>query len=228
MSVESAFDKGAMDYDSARKQLIPCFDSFYGTALDLVENLKKDRLKVLDLGAGTGLFSYLVAQRYPNASFTLCDISTEMLNEARSRFDGTDIQIEYLTKDYSAEPLVGQYDAIISALSVHHLDDQEKESLFKRLYQNLNDGGIFINADQVLGETPVLEKTYRGTWLKQVKNNGVTETALSSALERMKEDKMSTLFQQLSWLKQAHFQDVNCWYKNYSFVVYSGCKPKKP
>jgi tRNA (cmo5U34)-methyltransferase len=224
VGVKEAFDKGAREYDAARKLLIPCFDEFYGTALDLITALQEDDIKVLDLGAGTGLFAFLVSRRYPNAEFTLCDISDQMLEEARSRFQDSNTKVEYLVKDYSLEPINGQYDLIISALSIHHLADAEKQVLFKRLYLQLNEGGLFINADQVLGETASIEKTYRGMWLKQVKEKGVTDSILASALERMKEDKMSTLSQQISWMKSARFTNVNCWYKNYSFVVYSGRK----
>lgn len=69
MSIKNAFDMAAKDYDQARKQLIPCFDDFYGTALELIPFETKDRINVLDLGAGTGLFSSLVAHN-----------STPMLN----------------------------------------------------------------------------------------------------------------------------------------------------
>ncbi|ASQ90468.1 methyltransferase type 11 [Prosthecochloris sp. GSB1] len=224
MSVKEAFDKGAREYDSARKQLIPCFDEFYGTALDLIWATKTDNIKVLDLGAGTGLFASLVSQRLPNAELTLCDISSAMLDEARNRFRNSRNKVEYLAADYSIEVIPGQYDLIISALSIHHLSDAEKEELFKRLFRALNNGGLFINADQVLGETARIEEMYRKTWLRQVKENGVSDSTLASALERMKEDKMSTLSSQLSWMKNAGFADVNCWYKNYSFAVYSGRK----
>ena len=87
---------------------------------------------------------------------------------------------------------------------------------------------MFINADQVLGSTPAIESDYRAAWLRQVKEKGVSDTALSQALERMKEDKMSTLSDQLSWLGEAGFERVNCWYQNYSFVVFSGQKPIPP
>jgi len=224
LSIKSAFDAGAKDYDSARKQLIPCFDDFYGTALDLIPFIETDTIKVLDLGAGTGLFSSLVAQRYPNAAFTLYDLSGAMLEEAKTRFENRDVNIHYVATDYSANEIDGQYDLIISALSIHHLTDIEKEQLFKKIYSSLNDNGIFINADQVLGETTHIEESYRNAWLKQVKEKGVTDKALASALERMKEDKMSTLSNQLIWLNKAQFKEVNCYYKNYSFVVYSGCK----
>ena len=50
----------------------------------------------------------------------------------------------------------------------------------------------------------------------------MSDLSLSSALERMKEDKMSTLRNQIAWLNKVGFTDANCWYKRYSFVVYSG------
>jgi tRNA (cmo5U34)-methyltransferase len=224
MKVKKGFDKGAKDYDSARKQLIPCFDEFYGIALDVLPFQEEDTIKVLDLGAGTGLFSYLVSQRYPNAEFVLYDVSQAMLEEAKVRFSSCESKVEYVSKDYAAEPIEGQYDLIISALSVHHLTDVEKERLFNNIYSHLNHYGMFINSDQVLGDTPLIEQFYRNKWLKQVKEKGVTDSSLALALERMKEDKMSTLSQQLMWLKNAKFSEVNCWYKNYSFAIYSGRK----
>ncbi|MCB0164624.1 MAG: class I SAM-dependent methyltransferase [Anaerolineae bacterium] len=224
MTIKDAFDKAAKAYDAARKQLIPCFDDFYGTALEIITLLETAPTRVLDLGAGTGLFASLVAQCYPNAEFTLFDLSDAMLEQAKQRFGNDNPKIKYVVKDYAAEPIDGQYDLIISALSIHHLSDAEKETLFQKIFSSLNDNGLFINADQVLGKTPAVEKIYREMWLKQVKARGVSDATLASALERMKEDKMSTLSQQLTWLKQANFADVNCWYKNFSFAVYSGRK----
>jgi len=226
MKVKEGFDKGAKDYDSARKQLIPCFDEFYGIGLDILPFHDSESIKVLDLGAGTGLFSYLVSQYYPKAEFVLCDLSEAMLEEAKSRFSTCESKVEYITKNYATEQIDGKYDLIISALSIHHLTDSEKQTLFKKVFSSLNNNGMFINADQVLGDTALIENHYRNTWLKQVKAKGVTDSSLALALERMKEDKMSTLSQQLKWLKAANFIDVNCWYKNYSFVVYSGMKCK--
>lgn len=224
MSIKQAFDNGAKNYDLARKQLIPCFDDFYGTALEIITFQPTTSIKVLDLGAGTGLFSSLVAQLFPNAEFTLYDISYKMLEEAENRFSNIDVKVNYAVKDYSNEPIDGTFDLIISALSIHHLTDSEKETLFQNLFVSLNNNGLFINADQVLGETPFIEKIYRSSWLKQVKEKEVTDTSLLSALERMKEDRMSTLLNQLNWLRKAKFSEVNCWYQNYSFVVYSGWK----
>jgi len=225
MSIKQAFDNSAQDYDSARKQLIPCFDDFYGTALELIPFPAENHIKVLDLGAGTGLFASLVARIYPNAEFTLYDLSGKMLAEAKKRFSNKGVNVDYVVKDYAKEPVVGKFDLIISALSIHHITGAEKEILFQNIFLSLNNNGLFINADQVLGDTPFIDKSYRSAWLKQAREKGVTDEALASALERMKEDKMSTLSDQLDWLRNAGFSEVNCWYKNYCFAVYSGIKP---
>ncbi|MCP4161353.1 MAG: class I SAM-dependent methyltransferase [Deltaproteobacteria bacterium] len=225
LSIKKGFDKVAKDYDIERKRLIPCFDDFYGASLELISSQKDDKIKVLDLGAGTGVFAGFVAELYPNAKFTLCDISDKMLDEAKKRFTETSIKVDFLVKDYSKEEIEGRFDLIISALSIHHLTDLEKENLFKKLFKNLNKGGLFVNADQVLGKNKSIDKIYRSMWLKQVKENGVTEEVLDAGLERMKEDKMSTLSDQLDWLKKAKYENVNCWYQNFNFVVYSGSKP---
>lgn len=152
-SVKQLFDKVAQDYDVQRKQLIPCFDDFYGMALDLMES-PLDSPRILDLGAGTGLLSGLVLQKYPNARLTLIDISDQMLEGARRRFADAN-QVQYVIGDYSKYDFTGSYDMIISSLSIHHLTHADKKKVFDAVHKLLEPGGCFINADQVQGRTPI-------------------------------------------------------------------------
>jgi tRNA (cmo5U34)-methyltransferase len=84
---------------------------------------------------------------------------------------------------------------------------------------------MFINADQVLGSTTEIEKLYRSHWLESVRTLGVSDEELNQAFERMKYDRMAPLSTQLGWLEKAGFQDVDCWYKNFSFAVFGGHRP---
>jgi len=222
-SVKKLFDRSVSFYDQTRRQLVPCYDEFYHTAAALVPFRRDDVFRVLDLGAGTGLLSLFLSERFHRAHFTLMDISAEMLQKARERFNAEPERFAFSVQNYSAG-LQGRYDLVVSALSIHHLNDAEKAALFHSIYAILNNGALFINADQVKGATEGIDRIYREVWLRQVTESGIAAEEFSAAKERMKADMPGTLESQLGFLKSAGFRSVNCWYKNYSFVVYSGCR----
>lgn len=225
MNIQEAFNTAATDYDNLRSILIPCFDDFYKTAVEIIPGERTAPLKILDLGAGTGLYSGMVQAMFPNAEFTLLDLAVEMLEKAKSRFGRMGKSSKILIGNYVEADLGGYYDLVISALSIHHLFDADKERLYQRIYNVLSPGGMFVNADQVLGKTPNLEKLYRQNWLDSVRALGISEEDLKAAQKRMEYDRMATLDIQLSWLEAAGFEDVDCWYKNFSFAVFGGYRP---
>lgn len=222
MNVGASFAADATIYDRSRCQLIPCFDDFYGVAVEQATHERADALQVLDLGAGTGLLSAFFADAFPNARFTLVDAAAEMLDRARERFARDAGRFRCLTLDYATESLPGAFDLVISCLSIHHLRDVEKAGLFGRIHEALRSGGAFINADQVLGETPAVDARNRAAWLAGVHRLGVSPSDLHAAQQRMTHDRPATLADQLGWLTDAGFCEVNCAYKNGMFVVYSG------
>ena len=224
MSVGALFDAAARDYDRARRQLVPDFDNFYGSVFGLLTFEKDQPLRVLDLGAGTGLLSELVAERFTEVRITLADISDEMLEVARRRFPPDSARLDFRVMDYAKEEW-GEYEVIVSALSIHHLENHDKQRVFRKAYESLSPGGVFVNADQVLGVTPEIEERYHQYWLQRAREAGVTDRDLKAALERMKEDRYALLEPQLAWLKEAGFEPVNCVYKNHQFAVYGGYKP---
>lgn len=225
MTIQQAFNAAAADYDPLRRILIPCFDDFYKTAVEVIPCDRTASLKVLDLGAGTGLYSGMVQVVFPNADITLLDLADEMLEKAKKRFSQMGKFPKIIIGNYIEIEWQDSYDLVISGLSIHHLSNPDKQRLYQRIYHGLKPGGMFINADQVLGKTPTLEKRYRQHWLDSIRALGISEEELKAALKRMKYDRMATLTAQLSWLEAAGFQDVDCWYKNFSFVVFGGQRP---
>jgi tRNA (cmo5U34)-methyltransferase len=224
-SIEHLFDAVAKGYDRQRKQLIPCFDEFYGMALSLAETTNPFP-KILDLGAGTGLFSIMLLQKYPHAELTLIDLSSKMLEEARIRFKEHP-NVQYVLGDYAAHPFTGHFDMIISSLSIHHLTHPAKQQLFARIYELLDEGGIFINADQVAGNTASLDAYYRKRWLEYLQQGTLSQSEIDAAIERRKIDINAKLSDQINWMKQAGLADVDCLYKYLDFAVFCGRKVLK-
>jgi tRNA (cmo5U34)-methyltransferase len=221
-ALKEQFDAISAQYDQQRPYLIPCYTDFYGAANALLHNLPQIRT-VLDIGAGTGLFSYFIYQQRPELTFTLVDVAPEMLSVAKQRFAGL-ANFTFRELDFAAEALPGTYDLIISSLAIHHLPDAGKAALYQRIYQALSPGGVFLNADQVLGRTAGIDAFYRRNWKATVQQSGLPQEAIQRAFERIKLDDFGTLEAQLLMLEQAGFSEVDCLYKNLSFVVMAGVK----
>ena len=227
MAIADSFDRAAAGYDALRRKLIPCFDDFYEAALTVLGDAAGRAPQVLDLGAGTGLLSALVLERFPEARLTLVDLSEGMLDQARLRFDRLpEGRVEFVVGDYAEGDLGGPYDAVISALSIHHLEDPDKRGLFHRVYDALRPGGLFVNADQVAGPTLARDAHYRALWLLAVREAGVSDEELEAARERQTHDRLAPLAAQMGWLAEAGFAEVDCAYKQWSFAVYAGVRPE--
>jgi len=221
--VSRSFDAVAGRYDEQRRKLIPCFDDFYSIAASLASAVPAASPRILDLGAGTGLFSSLLLQRYPEADLTLIDISEKMLDTARERLAAYP-NVRYAVGDYTHFKSQQPFDIIISALSIHHLSDEEKRDLYANSYMNLSTGGLFVNADQVIGHSPYIDALYKDDWQAKIEASGLTREELDAAYERTKLDRMAGLEEQLHWLKEAGFAEVDCVYKYFNFVVMFGKK----
>jgi tRNA (cmo5U34)-methyltransferase len=225
MTVKEIFDAGAQRYDGQRRKVIPCFDDFYETVIDLIPYHREDTFRVLDLGAGTGLLTSLILSRFPKATPTVIDISEKMLAKARERFEGKH-EVRFCVMDYAVAQLPGEFDLVVSAISIHHLFDSEKRTLFQRVFHALEPGGAFIHAELVKGSTDYSEALCKKMWLDHLHRTDLTGDQLSVIRERMSYDRTTELQTQLDWLTEAGFEDVDCYYKYYNFAVYAGRKAR--
>lgn len=218
MSIEAQFNLIAEEYDSNRKKFIPCFDDFYRHSTKfIVYNIAKPE-RILDLGAGTGLLSYFWYQFFPDSEYVLVDIADEMLNIARKRFLGTD-NVSYLISDYSKELPDEDFDIIMSALSVHHLENKEKAELFENIYNKLPKGGLFLNYDQFCAGQTEMNVWFDSYWEKQLADSELTDSDIELWKERRKLDRECSVEEEMEMLYKCRFKTVKCIYSYQKFSV---------
>jgi len=225
MTIEQAFNASIEYYDDWMRKALPNYSDIFGTAKDLLTFAPEIQIDVLDLGAGTGLFSKHVLEKYPKARFVLYDLADKMLEMARKRFHQHPEQFEFVVGDYRNLQLSRQFDLVISSLSIHHLTGDDKQALFHAIYEVLRKPGLFINIDQIRGETPYLQDLYWNHWLDQVRRVEPSEERIQASIERRTTyDRDELLSDQLRWLKKAGFVNVDCVYKNYFVGVFLAIK----
>ena len=216
--IRDAFNAFATEYDSQREFVIPDLKGFY-TAAAWAAETDRDAPEIMDVGAGTGLLSAILLQKFPDATLTLMDIAENMLDVARERFRSR-AWVRYVVCDYRSADLGGPYDIIGSALSIHHLEADDKRRLFHRIFVSLRPGGMFVNADQADGETPYFRQRYLEYWNDFLRNGPLPDSGRREILKRRDAlDRNEKLSSQIQWLNEAGFSDVDVVYRNRTFIV---------
>ena len=218
------FDRWVDNYDSERRLLVPSFDLFYSTAAEVAGLDRSGPVRVLDLGAGTGLLSAALAVALPDASFVLLDEAPAMLEQASQRLAPLGDRVATVVADLRATLPDGPFDVIASALAIHHLDDAGKADLYRRAAAALAPGGVLVNAEQVAGPTPALNARYLERWDAHTRALGATDAMLTAAAERMAIDRPAPVAIQLDMLRTAGLVDVDCFFQSWRFAVIAGWK----
>ncbi len=220
-AITEQFNLAAKEYDAARRKLIPCFDAFYDESTRLLANMPEPRI-ITDLGAGTGLLSMCWYRHFPNAHYYLLDSAKAMLQQARRRFDSLPgcffVQADYTVASYLGAEL------IISALSIHHLENSEKLRLFKRIYAELPSGGSFVNYDQFCEDTREHTESVHQEWLHFIMNSGLTDEEMMHWKKRSLLDRECSVHQEILMLRQSGFASVKLIFKCGKFAVIQAVK----
>jgi SAM-dependent methyltransferase len=186
----------------------------------------------MDLGAGTGAASRAVLAEYPRATAILAEYSPQMAAEGErqmAEYAGRYRYVEFdmLSSDWPAE-VPSTLDAVVSALSIHHLPDERKRAIFDEIYAHLRPGGWYVNFDPVRAPDPAIEAIWERV------NDRYDPEAPYKRTHRTPQEQaryenhiryMIPLEPQLAWLRAAGFTNVDVYWKRLDFVIYGGSRP---
>lgn len=106
------------------------------------------RLRVLDLGAGTGVGTIALAQQFEDAEVIAVDASAEMLDRIRAKAAGGGLadRIRTVQADLDvALPAVDPVDLSWASMSLHHLTDPDR--LLAEVFAATRPGGLIAVAE---------------------------------------------------------------------------------
>jgi SAM-dependent methyltransferase len=86
----------------------------------------------------------------------------------------------------------------VSGLAVHHLEDSRKRELFAEIHGLLNPGGVFANLDLVRSASTRLHERFR----REI-----------GRIEDDPTDRLAELSEQMAWLRETGFGEVDCHFK---------------
>ncbi|MBE9168260.1 class I SAM-dependent methyltransferase [Pleurocapsales cyanobacterium LEGE 06147] len=222
------------DFDKGIRQLIPKYDEMLDT---VVVCLPARVERILELGCGTGELSLKLLERFSTAEILAVDYSPRMIEWAESkiksagygdRWKSSELDFGDWANNREVDPVGKGYDACVSSLAIHHLSNEMKEKLFKKIKNSLKPEGVFWNADPIALESPQLTEIYQTVREDWTTKQGATLAQVRAKIGTSNDygysshDQLATMEEHLQMLQTAGFVSVAVPWKYYGLAVIGG------
>jgi tRNA (cmo5U34)-methyltransferase len=214
------------DYDVLIRKLIPDYDAMQGHVIYNL-NLTRDReATVVDIGVGTGETANRILSLYPKAKVIGMDFNADMVSAATQRLAKFGERAKFITDDMRKAPLPQGVDAVVSTLAIHHLEHEDKRDLFGRIFESLKPGGMVSVGEIVTFRDPEKAKRTEAEWKKFIIGNLGEEQGQYRFDEYKKGDIPAPLEDQLQWLEDTGFKNIEVSWDKMNYAVFSASRPE--
>jgi tRNA (cmo5U34)-methyltransferase len=224
------------NWTTKRSWQAPIRDVQTAMALRMIPHPIDAPIRVLDIGAGYGALAAAVLCDRPHATAVCLDASEAMLKLGPEKNADLKHRITFVQGSLESadwlKSVDGSFDAVISSRALHHFTErQRRKYIFKEVFELVRAGGCFINADNVRAATKSLGERYRGArdeYLDRfVRRSSGGKMNLAQARAATPSSyhgphNNGILEEELAWLREAGFVDVDCFWKMTTTVVYGG------
>lgn len=115
----------------------------------MVNDLKGRKLKILDIGTGSGCIAITLAKHLPEAKVTALDISSKALEVAKSNAGKNQVTLEFLHLDILAQThLPRQFDVIVS--NPPYVRELEKKQMQRNVLEYEPETALFVKDEDPL------------------------------------------------------------------------------
>ena len=188
----------------------------------------------LDLGSGDGVLSAAILDEYPGARGILLDHPIEALEGARQQLQAHDGHVEFVCADFNAPDWQrhvapdAPFDSVVSGLALHQAPDPRKRALFREIHELLAPGGVFVAIEVVASTTRWTGSIWDDFMIDAIFGQALREWPGASRADVARdyfaraENSIAPLEVQCDWLREAGFEDVDCYLKVAELAVFGG------
>ena len=221
--IRQHFENEAVSFDKFFFKVAPHYEEMMGALIDALPFKKQDRLKVLDLGCGTGNLSRKIISAYPKAGITCVDMAENMLKMAKAKLQ--DDNVKFWLGDIRDFDYSGKYDVIVASLVLHHIEKRDKPRFYRKIHDALSKKGTFFCIDIFTSSDRHLQRLHMRKWKEFMRANGLPVKKINDMIRRhQREDRPVVFEDELNIMRKAGFRHVDVILKQYNFALYGGGK----
>lgn len=223
--VKNHFTQEWEEYDSKISKAIPFYKESFDTLISILHGAGINPKRILEIGVGTGNLTNRLLQEFPQTSLVGIDLVEDYIIQAKQKLSVFEDRIKLSVKDVIDFDFIENYDLVITSYVFHHIENNTKSSIYKKIYTHLNPDGMFVNADFVDSSSSYFSNLFDQLRMEYMRSRGFNEDSIKSYYtEHRKLETPMPIEEQITLLSQIGFRDVECFWKYLNLAVFGGIK----
>lgn len=219
------FEDLRVKYDMEVNRFVPGYKEFMiPTVITFLKSIK-NKDKIIDLGCGTGGLSSLIFKELNPKKMIWLDENKSMVEisqEVASSEKITPVIINKSLEDYVFDE---KFDIVHSSLTLHNIsndiENQEiKKNVIKKIFNSLNDQGVFVWTDLVYFEDKEMQKQAVDYRKKYALEKGADKTFIEENFKKeLENDFPLTIEESEKILKEIGFTEIKKIWESTTFAT---------
>lgn len=223
------FDEAvASVFDDMLGRSVPFYDEMLKLTTSFVLKYCDYEDRVYDLGCSTAS-TLINISKHSEVDLELMGIdnSSAMLERASNKAKAFGIDIEFINDDiFNIEFKPSK--VIISNYTLQFIRPLKREELIKKIYDSLEDGGIFIFSEKIITEDKTLNKQFIDEYYSFKKEQGYSEFEISQKRESLENILIPYSYEENKQMViDVGFKHFDCIFKWVNFATFIAIKGEK-
>ncbi|WP_026803866.1 carboxy-S-adenosyl-L-methionine synthase CmoA [Aliarcobacter lanthieri] len=226
ISKQFEFDEEvASVFDDMLDRSVPFYKQMQKLSISFANNFLEENSKVYDLGCSTAstLIELSKSSQY-NLSLVGIDNSKAMLERASKKSKAFGVEIEFLNADIFDVDLKDAK-VVLSNYTLQFIRPLNREKLVKKIYDSLEDNGVFIFSEKLVSQNSFLNKQFIDEYYSFKKTQGYSEFEISQKREALENVLIPyTEDENKRMIKDAGFKHCETVFKWVNFALFIAIK----
>jgi tRNA (cmo5U34)-methyltransferase len=206
-------------FDDMLERSIP----FYKEVLELVCNLailnSEEKSQIVDLGCSTANTLLNIYKKSKGRTLIGVDNSQPMLENASKKIRAFAADIKLVQEDITQYDLQGS-DVVLANYMLQFIRPLEREKFVKKIYDSLNEKGVFLLSEKIIFEDKTLNKQMIDLYYDFKRSNGYSDFEISQKREALENVLVPyTKDENITMLKNAGFKSVQSIFQYGNFIT---------
>ncbi|MBX1176418.1 carboxy-S-adenosyl-L-methionine synthase CmoA [Campylobacter lari] len=211
-------------FDDMVARSVPFYAQNLKLITQLITHFAPQNAKICDLGCSTASLLLALFEKRKDSQLSGVDNAKAMLDIARNKTSAFGARVDFYEQNLD-EFSFFKNDVFVATYTMQFIRPPKRQEIIDKIYQNLNDGGIFIMSEKILYEDVKISKKMIEIYENYKQDQGYSKLEIATKREALENILIPyTQNENINMLKNSGFKIIESVFKWVNFETFVAFK----